>query len=189
MSHVVNINGSITDCCISMMELAVNVLKADPEITLEIYIDSAGGDPDVAKRIYDLLAEYRNRITTFAGQKCMSSAVLIFLSGDTRIARTDTVFMIHPTSWTLWGMFDFLKSYRSLNGGDLTLTLAEVYTLQAQLNKALNRLTDIEDYTDAIYVERAKLTKEQLHDRRFINTDKEFTSAESLQYGISTKIL
>lgn len=161
----------------------------DATTDVEIQIDSNGGDPDVANHIFKLLNPYRNRITTKAVGKCMSSAVLIFLAADTRIAVATSDFMIHPTSWTFWGTYSFLRSYKSPNDSDLTLTLSTVYTLQAQLNTAIKRLTEIEDYTDAIFLSRAKLSQTHFQNRRTISTDQHFTAEESLQYGISTKII
>jgi ATP-dependent protease ClpP protease subunit len=119
----------------------------------------------------------------------MSCAVLIFLSGNKRHAGTRADFMIHPTSWRLWGAYSFLKTYRSFGTGDLTLTLSEVYTLQAQLNTASKRLNEIEDYTDAIFAERTRLTKQQFQDRRNVRKDQHFTPEESLRLGISTKLI
>lgn len=190
MNQVIHINGSINDSHISVVQSAINSLLQNPLLLLDIHIDSNGGDPDAAKVIYDLLADYRARTTCTTVGKCMSSAVLIFLAGDTRIAGKTADFMIHPTSWTLWGAYSFMRTYKSLsNGADLILTLTEVYTLQSLLTTAAARLTEIEDYTDVIYIERAKLTKKQLQDRRTINADQKFTAEDSLQMGISTKLI
>jgi len=190
MPHIVNINGSINGNHIHIIRDAIVVMNQDPEINLEIHIDSDGGDPDPAKHIFDLLENYRDRTTAVTNGKCMSSAVIIFLAANTRIAGPEADFMIHPTSWTLWGMYSFLKTYKSLHGsGDLTLTLSEVYTVQAQLNTAVRRLTEIEDYTDEILATRARLTKKQFSLRRSVNTDQHFTAEESLQLGISTKLI
>lgn len=189
MTYVANINGSINGNHTHIIRDAIHSLDLDPTLELEIHIESDGGDPDVAKHIFDLLEKYRSRITTITNGKCMSSAVLIFLAADTRVAGPKADFMIHPTSWTLWGMYSFLKTYRSLNSGDLTLTLSEVYTVQAQLNTAVRRLSEIEDYTDIILADRARLTKKQFNLRRTVNTDQHFTAEESLQLGISTKLI
>lgn len=190
MAYVANITGTINGNHTHIIQGAINAMVTDPTLELEIHIESDGGDPDVAKHIFDLLEDYRSRTTAIAKGKCMSSAVLIFLAADIRIAGSDADFMIHPTSWILWGMYSFLKTYRSLHGsGDLTLTLSEVYTIQAQLNTAVRRLTEIEDYTDEIFTSRARLTKKQFNNRRTINTDQHFTAEESLQLGISTKII
>lgn len=189
MSYIVNIPGSIDNSHINLVQAAVNALEADPALELIINIDSSGGDPDPARKIYDLLSNYRARCTTVAGAKCMSSAVIIFLAADTRISGSHTDFMLHPTSWTLWGMYSFMRSYQSLNGSDLTLTLSEVYTLQGQLNTAIKRLTEIEDYTDEILKSRTKLTKKQFRDRRLVNADQHYTAEESIELGISTKII
>lgn len=189
MPHKVDIFGTIGSHHIDMIRNATELLKADPSLLLEIHINSDGGDPDPAKQMYDLLAEYRHRTTTIAGKKCMSSAVIIFLAADTRIAHSYTDFMLHPTSWTLWGMYSFMRTYQSSSGIDLTLTLSEVYTLQGQLNTAVKRLTEIEDYTDEIFREKTKLTKKQFRDRRLVNADQHYTAAESIELGISTKII
>jgi ATP-dependent protease ClpP protease subunit len=190
MSYTANITGAINGNHTHIIRDAISAMIADPSLELEIHIESDGGDPDVAKHIFDLLADYRARTTAIVNGKCMSSAVLIFLAADTRIAGENADFMIHPTSWTLWGMYSFLKTYKSMNGhGDLTLTLSEVYTVQAQLNTAVRRLTEIEDYTDEILASRARLTKKQFSLRRSVNTDQHFTAEESLQLGISTKII
>lgn len=190
MTYVANITGTINGNHTHIIQGAINAMIADPTLELEIHIESDGGDPDVAKHIFDLLENYRDRTTAIAKAKCMSSAVIIFLSADTRLAGPDADFMIHPTSWILWGMYSFLKTYRSLHGsGDLTLTLSEVYTVQAQLNTAVRRLSEIEDYTDEIFLSRAKLTKKQFSLRRSVNTDQHFTAEESLQLGISTKLI
>jgi len=190
MPYTVNINGSINDHHTDNIRAAINALDLDPLLELEIHIESAGGDPDAARDIFYLLKNHRARTTTITNGKCMSSAVLIFLAADTRVAGKNADFMIHPTSWTLWGMYSFLKTYKSLNSSaDLTLTISEVYTIQAQLNTAAKRLIEIEDYTDAIFAERARLTKEQFTNRRSVNTDKHFTPEESLKFGISTKII
>jgi enoyl-CoA hydratase/carnithine racemase len=190
MAYIANITGSINGNHTHIIRDAIAALDLDPTLDLEIHIDSAGGDPDVAKHIFDLLADYRTRTIALTNGKCMSSAVLIFLAADTRIAGKNADFMIHPTSWTLWGLYSFLKTYRSISdGGNLTLTLSEVYTVQAQLNTAVRRLTEIEDYTDEILTSRARLTKKQFSLRRSVNTDQHFTAEESLQLGISTKLI
>jgi ATP-dependent protease ClpP protease subunit len=188
MQYSVTISGSINSSHINLIQAAILALDADPNLALVITLDSDGGDPDPAKFIYDILENYRHRTTAIAGKKCMSSAVLIFLAADERIANHSTQFMIHPTSWTLWGMYSFLKSY-SLNHTDLTLTLSEVYTIQGQLRKAQERLLDIENYTDIIYKERAKLTDKRFLERRSVNADQNLTADESLKLGISTKII
>lgn len=189
MTYIANITGSINGNHTHIIKDAITALNLDPLLELEIQIESDGGDPDVAKHIFDLLADYRSRTTAIANAKCMSSAVLIFLAADTRIAGPMADFMIHPTTWTLWGLYSFLKTYRSSGGADLTLTLSEVYTVQAQLNTAVRRLSEIEDYTDAILADRARLTKKQFNLRRTVNTDQHFTAEESLQLGISTKLI
>jgi ATP-dependent protease ClpP protease subunit len=188
MQNNINITGSINSSHIGLIDGAIKRLDAEPSLILDIHIDSDGGDPDPAKVIFDKLKNYRSRIRTVSGKKCMSSAVLIFLAADERLANHHSEFMIHPTSWTLWGMYSFMKSY-SVNMADLTLTLSEVYTMQGQLEKAAKRLKEIEDYTDEIFRERAKLPESRFIERRTINCDQNITAAESLKYGISTKLI
>lgn len=188
MKHVVEIIGSINFGHVGPIQDAIHILKSNEMACLEIHIDSDGGDPDQAYAIYNLLGDYRHRTTAISGQKCMSSAVIIFLAADTRLANAYTSFMIHPTSWTLWGMYGFMKSYIR-NVSDLTLTLSEVYTIQGQLHNAEQRLTEIENYTDEIFRTRANLTDTRFKSRRLVNTDQYITADDSLKLGISTKII
>lgn len=189
MAYIASITGGINSHHTRIVEDAILAMDNDPTLIIEIHIDSTGGDPDVANHIFNLLEPYRSRTTAIAIGKCMSSAVLIFLAADARIATATSNFMIHPTSWTFWGTYGFLRTYKSINDSDLTLTLSTVYTLQAQLNTAIKRLTEIEDYTDEIFLKRANLTECQFRNRRTISTDQYFTATESLQFGISTKII
>jgi ATP-dependent protease ClpP protease subunit len=189
MSNSIDISGTIDSSHVIRVAAALDSLKNCPISTLTVNIDSAGGDPDPAKQIYDMILPQRARVTTVAHKKCMSSAVIIFLSGSSRHCYSYTDFMVHPTSWTLWGMYSFMRSYQSPNGNDLTLTLSEVYTIQGQLNKALSRLNEIEDYTDAIFAAETKMTRQQISNRRLINSDCHYTAEQSLAYGISTKII
>jgi ATP-dependent protease ClpP protease subunit len=75
--------------------------------TIDMLLDSPGGDAGIATAVYKLLRT-RKVTATVTGQ-CSSAAVIIFLSASHRLIGPDTQLMIHDPSLAVFGGSELLR--------------------------------------------------------------------------------
>ena len=113
MEAKINIHGDIgnSDGEVSLMSV-IQQVKAQPEATSYLVsINSDGGEVDVGFDIYNYLRSLQLPIKTIAENSCCSIATVIFMSGDTRIVRENTMFMIHLPWGTAQGTAEEISIY------------------------------------------------------------------------------
>lgn len=77
---------------------ALLVMQMTNDEPIDIYVDSFGGCVYSGLGLYDLIKDSPCWINTYAVGKVMSMGLTIFLSGDSRLALTNTTLMAHGLS-------------------------------------------------------------------------------------------
>jgi len=126
----------------------IQQVKAQPEATsFTVYIDSDGGVVDTGFEIYNYLKSLKAPIKTIGSGIVASIATVIFMSGDIRILRPGTNFMIHnPLGGIEYGTANEILSYgemlKSVQGN-----LVSFYTKQLNVTEeAIQPLLDHESW-------------------------------------------
>jgi ATP-dependent Clp protease protease subunit len=83
----------ITEATVNRI-LAELIMKKEDDLIVA-YINSPGGDVEVAYAIYELFKLSGKQIVTYAVNNIFSCAVVIYLAGDERYASNYSNFMIH----------------------------------------------------------------------------------------------
>ena len=78
----------------------VNQLKAVTAKTINVHINSYGGDVSEGLAIYNVLREHPAKITTICDGFACSAASVVFMAGDKRIMSPASLLMIH-NAWTI----------------------------------------------------------------------------------------
>lgn len=78
----------------------VNQLKAVTARTINVHINSYGGDVSEGLAIYNVLREHPAQITTICDGFACSAASVVFMAGDKRIMSPASLLMIH-NAWTI----------------------------------------------------------------------------------------
>lgn len=78
----------------------VNQLKAVTAKTINVHINSYGGDVSEGLAIYNVLREHPAQITTICDGFACSAASVVFMAGDKRIMSPASLLMIH-NAWTI----------------------------------------------------------------------------------------
>jgi ATP-dependent Clp protease protease subunit len=110
MEAVLNINGVIGED-VTMMSVVEQIKKYDGITSLLVKINSEGGAVDAGFDIYNYLRSLKLPITTVAENYCCSIATVIFMSGEKRIVKENTLFMIHLPWGTTQGTAEEIANY------------------------------------------------------------------------------
>lgn len=165
------VNGLIKD--IQKIELSDDALKVWFEKELQqvytpapirLFIDSTGGRVYHMLGLYDVIRNCRTPLHTIALGLAASCAGVLLVAGHKRLAYANSTILIHSVSSVLCGKADELKD-------DLEETL--------RLNEIIN----------SIFIERTKITVEQLHDKDKYKKDWWISAREALQLGIIDEII
>lgn len=78
----------------------VNQLKAVTSKSINVHINSYGGDVSEGLAIYNVLREHPAQITTICDGFACSAASVVFMAGDKRIMSPASLLMIH-NAWTI----------------------------------------------------------------------------------------
>ena len=78
----------------------INQLKAVTAKTINVHINSYGGDVSEGLAIYNVLREHPAQITTICDGFACSAASVVFMAGDKRIMSPASLLMIH-NAWTI----------------------------------------------------------------------------------------
>ncbi|MGM0341678.1 head maturation protease, ClpP-related [Enterococcus sp. AZ007] len=107
-------------------------LNENDDQDLTIFLNSPGGYVVDGLEIYNLLRASGRNITTVLTGMAASMGSILFLAGDTRIAMSGTLFMIHKPSGIAWGdADDFRKEAELLD--KMQGSLQEIYEDRAQI--------------------------------------------------------
>ncbi len=101
-------------------------LKNISSSTLNVHINSYGGDVFDGIAIYNLLKNHSSKITVYVDGIAASAASLIAMAGDEIIMNTGAMLMIHEASTFAWGTkTDIQKTLNALDGIDKSI--ADIY--------------------------------------------------------------
>ena len=94
MEAKINIHGIVGEQ-VTLMSVIEQVKAVAEPTSILVNINSDGGDVDMGFDIYNYLRSLKLPVTTVAENSCCSIATVIFMAGDKRIVRENTMFMIH----------------------------------------------------------------------------------------------
>lgn len=129
--------------------------------TLNIYINSGGGDVFAGQAIYNILKRHKATKNIHIDGIAASIASVIAMAGDNIIMPSNALMMIHdPWTWGVGGIEDF--------------------------ERLLNSLNKIKDSIANVYVEKTGLTKEEINN--YMTDETWFTADEALELGFINQV-
>ncbi len=112
------IDSEICDCTLDLIQYILRWNREDKgklyseRTPIRIYIDSPGGDLEIARSIIAIFNISKTPIYVYSFGVCASAASMIFLSGHKRYALPNTTFVFHKGSVTgVGGDFQQVQSF------------------------------------------------------------------------------
>lgn len=130
--------------------------------TINVYINSYGGEVAEGLAIYNALKRHKAKIRTFVDGFACSIASVIFMAGDERIMSNASLLMIH-NAWT----------YTAGNA--------------AELRKVADDLDVITQASINAYLQAANISEEEL--RQMLDAETWLSPQEALGMGFSTEVI
>jgi ATP-dependent Clp protease protease subunit len=98
-----NFTGDVTNSNVQGVIQHFNTkrIEENSQDEFSIYLSSVGGDIDAGIRLYDFLKSIPNKVLVYGFGQVDSSAIMILLAGDTRVALRNTRFRIHSPQFNL----------------------------------------------------------------------------------------
>ena len=162
----INIYGDITswewfESDVSSYTLSKELEGLDVD-TINVYINSYGGEVAEGLAIYNALKRHKAKIKTFCDGFAASIASAIFMAGDERIMSNASLLFIH-NAWTIaeGNANDFRKQAEDLDK-----------ITQASIN---------------VYMEHVNITEEEL--KRMLDAETWITPQDALEMGFATAIV
>ena len=162
----INIYGDITswewlESDVSSYTLSKELEGLDVD-TINVYINSYGGEVAEGLAIYNALKRHKAKIKTFCDGFAASIASVIFMAGDERIMSNASLLFIH-NAWTIaeGNANDFRKQAEDLD----KITQASINT----------------------YMEHVNITEEEL--KRMLDAETWITPQDALEMGFATAIV
>ena len=162
----INIYGDITswewlESDVSSYTLSKEIEGLDVD-TINVYINSYGGEVAEGLAIYNALKRHKAKIKTFCDGFAASIASAIFMAGDERIMSNASLLFIH-NAWTIaeGNANDFRKQAEDLDK-----------ITQASIN---------------VYMEHVNITEEEL--KRMLDAETWITPQDALEMGFATAIV
>jgi len=162
----INIYGDITswewlESDVSSYTLSKEIEGLDVD-TINVYINSYGGEVAEGLAIYNALKRHKAKIKTFCDGFAASIASVVFMAGDERIMSNASLLFIH-NAWTIaeGNANDFRKQAEDLD----KITQASINT----------------------YMEHVNITEEEL--KRMLDDETWITPQDALEMGFATAII
>jgi ATP-dependent Clp protease, protease subunit len=96
VNRIIHLKGDIdTDSVATVMKGIQLCIVKSPDLPIDIYINSDGGDPYSAFGLYDFIRLQKVTINTHVVGHAMSAASVILMAGDTRTMTENSVLMLH----------------------------------------------------------------------------------------------
>lgn len=162
----INIYGDITswewfESDVSSYTLSKELEGLDVD-TINVYINSYGGEVAEGLAIYNVLKRHKAKIKTFCDGFAASIASVIFMAGDERIMSNASLLFIH-NAWT----------YAAGNANELRKTADDLETMtQASINAYMNHVN---------------ITEEEL--KEMLDAETWITPQDALNMGFATAII
>lgn len=113
MEAKINIHGIVGEQ-VTLMSVIEQVKAVTEPTSILVNINSDGGEVDMGFDIYNYLRSLKLPITTVAENSCCSIATVIFMAGDKRIVKENTMFMIHLPWGQTVGTAEEISSYAEM---------------------------------------------------------------------------
>ncbi|WP_139905621.1 head maturation protease, ClpP-related [Clostridium thermarum] len=162
----INIYGDITswewqDSDVSSYTLSKEIEGLDVD-TINVYINSYGGEVAEGLAIYNALKRHKAKIKTFCDGFAASIASVIFMAGDERIMSNASLLFIH-NAWT----------YAAGNANELRKTADDLETMtQASINT---------------YMQHVNISEEEL--KEMLDNETWISPQDALSMGFATAIV
>lgn len=116
---------------------------------ITVWINSPGGDCVAAARIYNMLTEYKGRVTVKIDGIAASAASVIAMAGDAVLMSPVSMLMIHnPSTIAMGESHDFQKAIDMLT--EVKASIINAYAIKTGLSRAkLSNLMDSETWMNA----------------------------------------
>ena len=124
----------------------VNQLKALDVDTINVHINSYGGDVAEGLAIYNVLREHKAQIVTICDGFACSAASVVFMAGDRRVMQPASLLMIH-NAWT-WAMGNAVQLRKTADDIEIiTQASVEAYKKVATISEEeIKALMDAETW-------------------------------------------
>ena len=116
---------------------------------ITVWINSPGGDCVAAAQIYNMLSNYRGKVTVKIDGIAASAASVIAMAGDTVLVSPVSMLMIHNPATMAWG--DHAEMQKAMDMLDqVKESIINAYVLKTGLSRPkLSHLMDAETWMDA----------------------------------------
>lgn len=118
---------------------------------ITVLIDSLGGDYFAAEAIYEMLREYRGRVTVRIEKIAASAASIVAMAGAVvEIAHTGKIFVHNPKFFGYGGEDEDEKREAGYMLEEITESVIDIYQRRTKLSRAqLSRMMDAETWLNA----------------------------------------
>ena len=116
---------------------------------ITVWINSPGGDCVAAAQIYNMLSNYKGRVTVKIDGIAASAASVIAMAGDTVLVSPVSMLMIHNPATIAWG--DHAEMQKAIDMlSEVKESIINAYVLKTGLSRPkLSHLMDAETWMDA----------------------------------------
>ncbi len=116
---------------------------------ITVWINSPGGDCVAAAQIYNMLSNYKGKVTVKIDGIAASAASVIAMAGDTVLVSPVSMFMIHNPATMAWG--DHTEMQKAMDMlSEVKESIINAYVLKTGLSRPkLSHLMDAETWMDA----------------------------------------
>lgn len=116
---------------------------------ITVWINSPGGDCVAAAQIYNMLSNYKGKVTVKIDGIAASAASVIAMSGDTVLVSPVSMLMIHNPATIAWG--DHAEMQKAMDMlAEVKESIINAYVLKTGLSRPkLSHLMDAETWMDA----------------------------------------
>lgn len=161
---------------VELIDIVTQIQQSVDCESLEVHIDSPGGDCDLGYAIFDLLKAQKKPITCIIDGECCSIATVVLLAGDVRkISETGKPPMIH-NPWTMGVSGD---------SDELFLVAEDIRAEEDKMINFYNKTTGVDKVSlDALMKQETYLTLDQAIQLNFIS--KTITQTKALAFKKDT---
>lgn len=132
---------------ITPKKFKAELMESDGDIS--VWINSPGGDVFAASQIYNMLKEYKGKVTVKVDGLAASAASVIAMAGDEILMSPIAMLMIHNPSTLIWGEeADMVKAKEML--AEVKESIVNAYELKTSLSRnKISKMMDMETWMSA----------------------------------------
>jgi len=132
---------------ITPKKFKAELMESDGDIS--VWINSPGGDVFAASQIYNMLKEYKGKVTVKVDGLAASAASVIAMAGDEILMSPVAMLMIHNPSTLIWGEeADMVKAKEML--AEVKESIVNAYELKTSLSRnKISKMMDMETWMSA----------------------------------------